>query len=165
MFEIRTFRKSDTEGVIELVLHCQNDGSRPILSVKNQPELLRIQEIYIETGGGFWVAAENGRIAGSVGLMNSGSGIGIMKKFFVYEPYRSEPHHLGRQLYRVLLDFAIAHGFRQILLDTPANTTRAHIFYRKAGFEPIKAADLPIRYETPYADSDFFRLMLPGPGI
>lgn len=162
MFEIRQFQKSDTDEVIDLVLHCQNDGSRPTVSVKNQPELLYICEKYIANGGNFWVAVQNGQVAGSIGLMNGGQKIAILKKFFVYEAYRGYPYHLGQQLYHVLLEFAIEQGFERIILDTPKNTARAHRFYEKAGFKKIEASELPLQYDYPYqgSDCDFFCLKL-----
>ena len=158
--QIRQFIQSDTEEIIALVLHCQNDGSRPVVTVENQTDLLQIQEKYIAGGGNFWVAADNGKIAASIGLMNYGKGVGILKKFFVYEAYRGAPHHLGRQLYDTLLQFAKANGFKTLILDTPKNTDRAHKFYAKAGFEKITKEQLEIVYDYPYDDSDFFRLQL-----
>lgn len=157
---IRQFTEADTEEIIALVLHCQNDGTRPIVSVEDQPELLHIREKYIDGGGDFWVASDGGKIAGSIGLMNYGGGIGILKKFFVYEAYRSAPHHLGRRLYQELLRFAVENGFRTLILDTPKNTERAHGFYEKAGFEKISKEELGIEYDYPYEDSDFFRLRI-----
>lgn len=160
MLQIRRFIDGDTEQVVALVLHCQNDGTRPYVTVEDQPELLNIQEKYIGSGGDFWVATENGTIAGSIGLMNAGNGIGILKKFFVYEQYRGNPHFLGRKLYDVLFSFAQKHGFEMLILDTPKNTERAHKFYEKAGFEKIEKEQLTIVYDYPYSDSDFFCLKL-----
>lgn len=160
MIKIRTYRDADQTQVIELVLHCQNDGSRPLVSVDDQPELLCIPEKYIAPGGAFWVAEDCGRVVGSIGLMNCQNGIGILKKFFSYEDYRGEPYHLGQQLYTVLLTFAREHHFKQIVLDTPKNTDRAHRFYEKAGFVKVSKQDLPVQYDYPYEDSDFFLLKL-----
>lgn len=160
MIEIKIFEEEDRDDVIKLVLHCQNDGSRPLVGVEDQPELLCIQEKYIAAGGIFWVARERGKMAGSIGLLNCGNGIGILKKFFIYENYRGEPHHLGQKLYAVLLSFVQSHNFREIILDTPKNTDRAHKFYKKAGFIKINGDDLPVEYDYPYKDSDFFHLKL-----
>ena len=162
MIEIRAFQKEDAQQVIRLALHCQNDGSRPKVTVEHQPDLLCIQEKYIDAQGGFWVAVDNGKVAGSIGLMRAGGGIGILKKFFVYEPYRGRPHHLGQRLFGVLIAFALDKGLTQIVLDTPKNTDRAHCFYEKAGFQIIEKSDLPVLYDYPYADSDFFLLNLPN---
>ena len=95
---------------------------------------------------------------GSIGLMKFGDGTAVLKKFFVYEPYRGAPCHLGRQLYGTLLDYARTHGVKQLILDTPKNTDRAHKFYERAGFTKIERADVPVVYDFPYEDSDFFRL-------
>lgn len=46
--KIETYIEADREKIIALVLHCQNDGTRPIVSVDDQPELLHIKEKYLE---------------------------------------------------------------------------------------------------------------------
>lgn len=160
MVEIHTYSESDREEVINLVLHCQNDGTRPYVTVEDQPELLHIKEKYMAGGGNFWVAKENGKVAGSIGLMKFNNGIAILKKFFVYEAYRGTPHHLGSKLYAVLLDYAKTSGVEKLILDTPKNTDRAHDFYKKAGFTQIEKEEIPIIYDYPYDDSDFFCLEL-----
>lgn len=58
--------------------------------------------------------------------------------------------------------FRILKSWRQIILDTPKNTDRAHLFYEKAGFKKIEKEELPIEYDYPYDDSDFFCLTLNG---
>lgn len=158
--QIRQYIEADTEEIITLVLHCQNDGTRPHVTIEDQPDLLQIQQRYIAGGGNFWVAVDNGKIAASIGLINYTNGVGILKKFFVYEAYRGAPHHLGRRLYQVLMQFAIEHGFKTLILDTPKNTDRAHMFYEKAGFEKISEEQLDIVYNYPYDNSDFFRLQI-----
>lgn len=160
MPEIRIYKPDDTPAIIDLVLHCQNDGSRPFVTVDDQPELLNIQEKFLNTGGNFWVAADNSMVVGSIGLMNCGNGIAVLKKFFVYESYRSSPYHLGRRLYAHLLEFAGKHDIKLLLLDTPKNTDRAHKFYERAGFQLINKNQLPVIYDYPYEDSDFFCLRL-----
>lgn len=158
MIEIQTYSQSDRDEVIALVLHCQNDGTRPYVSAEQQPDLFHIPEKYIEGGGNFWVAKDQGKVAGSIGLMMFEEGIAVLKKFFVYEPYRSAPHHLGRRLYAELLGYAKQQGVKTLILDTPKNTGRAHQFYFKAGFQKIEESQLPVEYDYPYAESDFFIL-------
>lgn len=158
MIEIRMYEEEDKEEIIELVLYCQNDGTRPVVTVESQPELLRIKEVYLENGGAFWVARDGGKLAGCIGLVNCKNGIGILKKFFVYDLYRSAPHHLGRRLYGELLEFAKDRQMKKLLLDTPRNTERAHRFYEKAGFQKIEESELPVTYDHPYSECDFFIL-------
>ena len=105
MIEISKFRDEYTNDVIDLVLHFQNDGTRPPVSVDNQPDLLHITEEYINAGGYFWIATDNGKLAGTIGIMPCNDKVAVMKKFFVYEKYQSSPHHLGRKLYSYFLEF------------------------------------------------------------
>lgn len=160
MIEIREFSDADTEAVIALVLHCQNDGTRPMKTVRDQPELEKIRQTFFANGGGFWVAEEDGSVVGCIGLLLCGNGLALLKKFFVYEAYRGAPTHLGQRLFAELKRHAVSHTVRAIYLDTPKNTARAHAFYERAGFEKVEREDLPFAYHTPYDDCDFFRLSL-----
>lgn len=162
MIEINAYQEADREAVIALVLRCKNDGTR-VIRLEDQPDLFRVREEYMDGGGNFWVAKEDGKVVGTIALMNKGGGVGVLKKFFVAEPYRGRPHHLGRRLYAVLLQFARERHFRQMVLDTPRNTERAHRFYEKAGFRQVEKEELAVEYDYPYADSDFFCLELQPP--
>ena len=42
MITITPFEESYTQDVIDLVLHFQNDGTRPVVTVADQPDLLHI---------------------------------------------------------------------------------------------------------------------------
>lgn len=160
MIEIKTYCDDDKKQVIDLVLHCQNDGTRPLVTEYDQPDILNIREEYFNNSGYFWVAKENDRVLGSIALMNCGNDIAILKKFFVYEDYRGTPHHLGRKLYDVFFEYATEIGIKTIVLDTPRNSDRAHKFYERAGFEKIDKELLPVKYNYPYEDSDFFVLKI-----
>ncbi len=160
--KITTFDSKYTKGIIDLVLSCQNDGSRPLIGVESQPDLLNIQSEYIEKGGNFWVALENDKIIGTIAFCPYSNNIGILKKFFVDKKYRGYPNYLGQKLYAILLEYVKSNNFDTIILDTPNNTTRAHKFYQKAGFKQISYEELPIKYSCPYDINmcDFFILDL-----
>lgn len=159
MITIQSFKSDDdTQAVIDLVLHFQNDGTRPLVCIDDQPDLLDITKEYINKGGNFWLAKDGDKLIGSIGLMPYHSNIAVLKKFFVYESYQGEPYHIGRKLYNELFNFAKHKGYSTILLDTPKNTHRAHSFYERAGFKKIEEKNLPISFHHPYKDSDFFIL-------
>lgn len=70
MIKISKFRDEYTNDVIDLVLHFQNDGTRPPVSVNDQPDLLYITEKYINAGGYFGIATDNGKLGtGTIGVM------------------------------------------------------------------------------------------------
>ena len=48
MLSIIPFEDRYTQDVIDLVLHFQNDGTRPPVSVDDQPDLLHITESYMQ---------------------------------------------------------------------------------------------------------------------
>lgn len=160
MITISQFEDKYTEDVINLVLHFQNDGTRPLVSVNDQPDLLNIVGEYINKGGNFWIAKDDDKLIGSIGIMPYNTEIAVLKKFFVDDSYQGEPYHIGRTLYSELLAFAKKKAYKTILLDTPHNTVRAHKFYEKAGFKKIQEKDLPIQFSHPYQDCDFFLLEL-----
>lgn len=47
MITIEQFEDKYTQDVINMVLHFQNDGTRPAISVDDQPDLLNIAGEYI----------------------------------------------------------------------------------------------------------------------
>lgn len=160
MITITQFKDKYTQDVIDLVLYFQNDGTRPKVSVNDQPDLLNIVGEYIDKGGNFWIAKEGEKLIGSIGIMPCNAEIAVLKKFFVYENYQGEPHHIGRKLYGNLMSFAKDKGFKTLILDTPYNTVRAHKFYEKAGFKKVEESSLPVKFSHPYKDCDFFLLNL-----
>ncbi|MFR6495899.1 MAG: hypothetical protein ACLUOF_05390 [Ruminococcus sp.] len=58
MITITLFEEFYTQDVIDLVLHFQNDGTRPIVTVEDQPDLLHITDAYFRIGGSFWIARD-----------------------------------------------------------------------------------------------------------
>ena len=160
MIIISQFEEKYMQDAIDIALHFQNDGTRPLVSVDDQPDLLNIVDEYINKGGNFWIAKNDETLIGTIGIMPYSTEIAVLKKFFVYEDYQGKPNHVGRKLYEVLLNFVKEKGYIIILLDTPHNTIRAHKFYEKAGFRQVKEDDLPIKFSHPYKDCDFFLLEL-----
>ncbi len=160
MIEIKRFQNSDTQEIIDLVLHCQNDGSRPLLKVDSQPYLLDIENHFFKKGGYFWVAKYNNSIVGSIALLNMGNSVALMKCFFTYEEFRGYPHYLGKKLFSQFMEFVKMNKYRCVCLTTPSNTKRAHNFYLKAGFRKIPTIDMPCEIVDPYSDVDCFLLEL-----
>jgi len=160
--KITVFDNKYTQEIIDLVLSTQNDGTRPVIGLDTQSDLLNIQSQYIDRGGNFWVAIENDRVVGTIAFYPFSNKIGVLKKFFVDKKFRGYPNYLGQKLYETLVEYAKLNNFKTIMLDTPNNTERAHKFYIKAGFKQISYENLPIKYSCPYDIEmcDFFMLEL-----
>ena len=69
--------------IISLILDIQNNESKINLSLEEQPDLLTIHDSYQKNGGEFWIALDQGRVIGTLGLMKKDNHCAIMKKFFV----------------------------------------------------------------------------------
>ena len=56
--------------IISLILDIQNNESKINLSLEEQPDLLTIHDSYQKNGGEFWIALDQGRVIGTLGLCN-----------------------------------------------------------------------------------------------
>ncbi len=155
---IETYSGRYDNEIISLILSIQNDEAKIGLSLQEQPDLLDIRRSYQQSGGEFWIALSDGKVIGTIGLIIKENYCAIMKKFFVKKEFRS--HKVGLSLYNELLKYAVSKNIHHIILDTPAVASTSHIFYEKAGFRKIGAADLPIEYSYPDRDSILYILNL-----
>lgn len=144
------------DGAIGLILDIQNNEAKIDLSIAEQPDLLNIHEAYINGGGNFWVAVDNGQVVGTIALMRIDDNWSVLKKFFVRADYRSQK--VGLALYATLLEFAKENGVRHIILDTPSVATKSHSFYERAGFRRIGKEDLQVQYSYPDRHSILYQL-------
>jgi N-acetylglutamate synthase-like GNAT family acetyltransferase len=145
-------------------LGIQNHEFGLALSLEEQPDLADIDATYLKKGGAFWVAQEAEAIVGCIGLAAVATRYGVVKKFFVNQNFRGRDRGVSAQLFSALIEFAHAHGFKAIFLDTPSVATRSHAFYRRAGFVPVSRSELPVPYEYPDRDSILFMLDLTAHG-
>ncbi len=155
-FEVHEYRGGRDADVAELILSIQNGEAGLDLTVDDQPDLIDIPLSYEK--GGFWIAVDEDRVVGTIGLLEI-DGRGVLKKFFVALPYRGREGP-AKALFEALLRRAEDLGLSDVVLDTPSVATRSHAFYERAGFRPITHADLPEGYEYPDRNSRLFRLVL-----
>lgn len=154
---IQVYSDKYKQGVIDLILYVQNVEYGINLQIEEQPDILDINNSYINSGGCFWVATnELNKVIGCIGLQIKEDNVAVLKKFFVYKEYRGKEYNLGLSLYKHLLNFAKEKGISKIILDTPSVAKRSHSFYKKVGFIQISKQDLPIKYDYPDRDSLLF---------
>jgi len=144
--------------IIDMILHTQNTEMKVNLTVADQPDLLDIPGAYIAGGGNFWIAVDNGKVIGTLGLIIQDGCYGILKKFFVRSDHRGQK--VGLAMYLALLEYAKAKHLKSIILDTPIGAAAAHSFYVRSGFRQITADDLPFRYNHPPRPCHYFMLDL-----
>ncbi len=130
----------------------------------------------------YWIALDNDKVVGCIGVCETQKGIGILNCFFVLNQYLSAPHHLEERLYATLLEFlkeseytmlvtdspnkgyiqTYTEGFSELIFDMFEVTEQTRLFFAEHGFRQVAFEQLPIRYESLYPKeiSDFFVLQL-----
>lgn len=156
--QIETYSGKYDDEIISLILDIQNNESKINLSLEEQPDLLDIKHSYQQKGGEFWIAMDNDKVIGTIGLMLKENHCAVMKKFFVKKEFRSQK--VGLALYKELLNFAENAGVKHIILDTPSVASVSHKFYEKSGFRRIDRKELPVSYSYPDRDSILYMLDL-----
>lgn len=163
MFAIETYHGDFDREIISLILTIQNQEAKIALPLEEQPDLKDIKTFYQKDGGEFWIAFDNQKVIGTIGLMMKENHCAVLKKFFVDSHYRSQK--IGLRLYQTLLRYAKEKNIKHIILDTPAVAVVSHRFYERAGFYMIDKKQLPIHYEYPDRDSRLYQLDLPSSTI
>jgi hypothetical protein len=85
---IRPFAAADAESVVDLVLTIQQQEFGVPITADEQPDLLNVSAYYQRAQGNFWVASDNGRIVGTIGLLDVGDAYGVLRKMFVAASHR-----------------------------------------------------------------------------
>ncbi|MBO0451906.1 GNAT family N-acetyltransferase [Candidatus Enterococcus murrayae] len=149
------FEEKYTQEVVDLILPIQREEFNIDISIEDQPDLLRIKEEYIDTGGNFWVALSNGHVVGSIALVKLENHCGAIKKMFAAKEFRGEKQ-VGKKLLNTLISYCEDQGYERIYLGTVDVLKAAQKFYKKNGFELIAKTEMPKDYHLMDVDTVFF---------
>jgi N-acetylglutamate synthase-like GNAT family acetyltransferase len=163
---IRPFEEQDTEGILELILHIQQNEFGVPLTRADQPDLERISSYYQQGFGNFWVALENThegegkdqKVVGTIALIDFAPRLGCIRKMFVQADHRGEPHRLGQRLLETLLEWSKAHALEGLYLGTHSILKGSHRFYEKNGFAAVDPSSLPETFPRMAVDDRFYHL-------
>ena len=111
---------------------------------KDRPDVLNINEYYINNGGLFYIALDNNSVIGTIGLENKGD-IGVLKRFYVDEDYHG--HGIGNNLYEVVESFIKEKtNIKTIYLICDGVLKDAHKFYYERGYIDIDEPEVDIEH-------------------
>ena len=153
---VRPFATADAGAVLDLVLAIQQQEYRLPVTRADQPDLVDVPAHYQRGAGGFWVAEADGRVVGTLGLLDIGGGQGALRKMFVAAAWRGAAHGVAAALLAALLAHCAAHGVRSVWLGTTEAFLAAHRFYEKQGFVPVDPAALPPAFPRMAVDTRFY---------
>ncbi|MEK4229704.1 GNAT family N-acetyltransferase [Solibacillus sp. FSL H8-0538] len=148
------------EQVLDLILSIQQQEFGVAITKEDQPDLAKIEEVYQQGSGNFWVAVHEGKVVGTISLVNIRNDEVALKKMFVDSEFRGAPHRTGQHLLNTALEWAKQHGTATIFLGTTPQFKAAHRFYEKNGFEQIAENELPGAFPLVAVDKLFYRMQL-----
>jgi N-acetylglutamate synthase-like GNAT family acetyltransferase len=151
---VRPFAAADTEAVVKLVLGIQQQEFGVPITADEQPDLLNVTAYYQRARGNFWVASDNGRIVGTIGLLDVGEARGVLRKMFVAASHRGTG--VASELLHTCLTWARMEGMTEVLLGTTERMKAAHRFYEKWGFVEVPATSLPSSFPRMRVDTKFY---------
>lgn len=159
---IEQYTPAYKEQVIDHILAIQRDEFGIAITRADQPDLDAVETFYQAGAGNFWLALDDGRIVGTVGLIDIGGGLGALRKMFVAPAHRGAAAGVAGRLLAVLLAWARARKLSAVYLGTTAKFLAAHRFYEKNGFVELGRADLPAVFPVMKVDSKFYVYALPS---
>jgi len=129
---IRPFRPEDKPGVVRIIQSVYDDFNYILDFDVFETDLVDIQSTYQDAGGAFWVLDDGGVVAGSVGVLPKDVETCELKRLYLARPYRRRG--LGTRLLATARGWAIAAGFRRMVLWSDVLFQPAHLFYARSGF-------------------------------
>lgn len=158
--EIRPYEPAFQAQVVTLILNIQQQEYQVQITQEDQPDLLAIPSFYQRDNGQFWVALDEGKVVGTISLLDIGNMQLALRKMFVEKSYRGQPHKVAEQLLDVALMHAQTRGIREIFLGTTPEFKAAHRFYEKNGFTSIDKEQLPEMFPLVHVDRHFYMYSL-----
>ena len=133
---IRPALDADAEGLIRLIGACFAEYPNCVLDVDVEiPELRAIASWAEKLGGFFWVAEQENRVVGSIGVTPSTDARGVeLRKLYVDRAARRRG--LGAHLCGLVEDEAIKREARFIELWSDTRFVEAHRLYQRLGYAP-----------------------------
>ncbi|HUP11757.1 MAG TPA: GNAT family N-acetyltransferase [Niastella sp.] len=143
--------------VIDLIVPIQQEEFIIPITAEDQPDLQKIPTFYQIDNGNFWLAINDGRVVGTISLLDIGNRQGALRKMFVHKEYRGKEHGTAQLLLNTLFSWAKRKDYAEVYLGTTAKFLTAHRFYEKNGFVEIPVADLPTSFQRMAVDVKFYR--------
>ena len=154
---ITTYAGEPAQDIINLILNIQQNEFGVPITADDQPDLSTIPTVYQKGNGNFWLAKQDEKIVGTIGLIDAGNGIGALRKMFVQQEFRGKELSIALSLLNTLMKWAAVKGFKVIYLGTIPKLEAAIRFYEKNGWMRVGANDLPKEFPRMPVDTVFFK--------
>lgn len=160
MIQILPFSPQYADGVVSVILPIQRTEFDIPITLDAQPDLTNIPAFYQRADGNFWVALDDGKVVGTVALLDIGNHQAALRKMFVAATHRGPEHGVARQLLTTLIAWCRTKDVTAVYLGTTAKFLAAHRFYEKNGFRALARESLPDSFPVMAVDTKFYTLSL-----
>lgn len=155
--KVEAYTDQYKQQVVELIVPIQQEEFNIPITPADQPDLQQIPIFYQNNNGNFWLAIKDGRVVGTISLLDIGNHQGALRKMFVHKDYRGKEHGTARLLLNTLFSWAKEKAYTDIYLGTTAKFLAAHRFYEKNNFEEVTVPELPVSFPRMEVDVKFYR--------
>ncbi len=131
---ISEYTASDQKGAKQVVLNGLKDFGFEYHETWDL-DLEDPKKHYIDRGGMFFVLKDDGKIVGTVAIINKGNNIAELKRLYVNK--EDQGKGLGSKLFDAVITYCKEHGFIKLEFETNKKFTKAHVLYQKRGFKTI----------------------------
>ena len=154
---IRPFQPEDKPGVVNIIKSVYDDFRYIMDFEAFDADLADIQSTHQDAGGEFWVLDDGGVIVGSVGVLPKEGDTCELKRLYLGKAYRRKGW--GTRLLATARGWAMAKGFRRLVLWSDVLFEPAHQLYIKTGFKAT-AKTRAIDPNNPTSVERFFEMHL-----
>jgi GNAT superfamily N-acetyltransferase len=155
--EVVEFEDRYQQSVEELVLPIQQIEFGVKITREEQPDLIDIKNVFQKGNGNFWVALCEGKVVGTVGVVDIGHQQVALKKMFVHADLRGKKFGIAQILMDRAKRWCDERSIKSILLGTTQQMRAAHRFYEKNGFVELLQSELPPNFPVVHVDSKFYK--------
>jgi N-acetylglutamate synthase-like GNAT family acetyltransferase len=132
MIAIRRYGPGDEAAVKNLITEIMNGEFRDDKTVYPTDDLESIAHTYGGLGEAFFVAVDDDKIIGTVGVKKEDDRIALLRRLFVATPYRNR--QIGLKLIDRALQFCHEVGYQEVVFKTTSRMERAIGICKKRGF-------------------------------
>ncbi len=163
---IQVYTGDFQQQVSELILQIQRNEFGVPITLEDQPDLSSIPSFYQKRNGNFWIALSDGKVVGTIALIDIGHNEVALRKMFVHENFRGGEFKTGQKLFDTAARWMEAHHVQTVTLGTLEKFKAAQKFYRRNGFVEIEKENLPSYFPRMPLDNTFFRKQItPAEGV
>ena len=140
MIKIRRFNPGDENSIKELILQIMNTEFGEDASAYPTEDIEDLERSYGGLGEAFFVALDDEKIVGTVGIKKEDKRVALLRRLFVAAPYRQR--QIGIKLIDQAIQFCHQVGYEEIVFKTTSRMERAIKVCQKQGFIQRAKIDL-----------------------